>query len=102
MDNGSSLAYDAAAEEYVVTPDGGNPGDTFRLADNDFNFKSLKVNMVLRWEYAAGSTFYLVWTQDRIDNRNPGRFDLGRDVRSLLDAPGEHILMVKISQYFSL
>ncbi len=102
VDNGSSLAYDAAADEYVVTPDGADPGNTFRLDNRDFNFKSLKVNMVLRWEYAAGSTLYLVWTQDRIDNHHPGHFDLGRDVRSLLDAPGEHILMVKVSQYFSL
>ena len=32
----------------------------------------------------------------------PGRFDLDRDMRSLLDAPGEDIVMVKVSQYFSL
>ncbi|MCP4572855.1 MAG: carbohydrate binding family 9 domain-containing protein [bacterium] len=104
-DNGSSIVHDPAGDAdnpYLVTPDGADPANTFRLADRDFNFKSLKVNMVLRWEYAAGSTFYLVWTQDRVDTQNPGDFDLGRDTRSLLDAQGEHILMVKISQYFSL
>ena len=101
-DPGSAIAYDDAAGEYVVTPDTAAPDDTFRLGDNDFNFKSLRVNMVMRWEYAAGSTFYLVWTQDRVDTHHPGDFDLGRDVRSLLDAPGEHVLMVKVAQYFSL
>jgi hypothetical protein len=104
-DNGSSIAYDPAGDAdnpYLITPDGADPGNTFRLADRDFNFKSLKVNMVLRWEYGPGSTFYLVWTQDRVNLDRPGTFDLGRDVRSLLDAPGEHILMVKVSQYFSL
>ena len=105
QDNGSTIVYDPAGDAdypYLVTPDGGDPANTFRLADRNFNFKSLKVNMVLRWEYAAGSTFYLVWTQDRVNTENPGSFELGRDVRSLLDAPGEHILMVKISKYFSL
>ncbi len=105
QDNGSSIVYDTVGDPddpYLVTPDGGSPDNTFRLPDRDFNFKSLKVNMVLRWEYAAGSTVYLVWTQDRSDDQRPGQFDLSRDTRSLLDAQGEHILMVKVSQYFSL
>ncbi len=104
-DNGSSIVHDPdgdADNPWLVTPDGADPGNTFRLADEDFNFKSLKVNMVLRWEYTAGSTFFLVWTQDRVNFDHPGSFELGRDTRSLLDSPGEHILMVKISQYFSL
>src|SRR5439155_24423077 len=29
----------------------------------DFNFKSLRGNAVLRWEYLPGSTLYFVWTQ---------------------------------------
>lgn len=105
QDNGSTIVYDAEGDPdnpYLVTPDGSDPANTFRLPDQDFNFKSLKVNMVLRWEYAAGSTFYLVWTQDRVDTQDPGTFDLGRDTKSLLDAPGSDILMVKVSQYFSL
>ncbi|MGD9546487.1 MAG: DUF5916 domain-containing protein [Candidatus Krumholzibacteriia bacterium] len=105
QDGGSTLVYDPqgdADNPYLVTPPGGSGADAFRLADQDFNFKSLKINLVLRWEYAAGSTFFFVWTQDRANLDDPGRFDLGRDVRSLLDAPGEDIFMVKVSQYFSL
>ncbi|MCP4290523.1 MAG: carbohydrate binding family 9 domain-containing protein [bacterium] len=105
QDNGSSVDYRPDLDSnnpWVVTPDGSNPGNTFSLADRDFNFKSLKVNLVLRWEYGAGSTFYFVWTQDRADFENPGSFSLSRDAQSLLDAPGEDIFMVKISQYFSL
>ena len=44
------------------------------LRDRDFNFKSLKVNMVLRWEYGPGSTFFFVWTQDRMNFDDPGSF----------------------------
>jgi hypothetical protein len=105
VDNGSTAEYRAdmdSEERWLITPDGNAPGNTFTLADRDFSFKSLKVNMVLRWEYGAGSTFFLVWTQDRMNFDNPGSFDLGRDTRSLLDAPGENIFMVKVSQYFSL
>ena len=85
-----------------MTPDGSNPSNTFRLADEDFNFKSFKFNMVLRWEYAAGSTFFFVWTQDRLNFDDPGSYDLSRDAGSLFKAPGENIFMVKVSQYFSL
>jgi len=101
QDPGSSLVYEADADDpYLVSPAGG--GDDFRLPDRDFNLKSLKVNLVLRWEYGPGSTFYFVWTQDRADSAHPGSFDLGRDARALVDAPGEDIFMMKISQYFSL
>lgn len=105
QDNGSTIEYtpeDDPDYPWLVTPDGSNPSNQFRLADEDFNFKSWQVNMVLRWEYAAGSTFYFVWTQDRVNFDNPGSFDLRRDVRTLMDAPGENIFMVKVSQYFSL
>ena len=91
-----------ADNPWLITPDTSRPGDTFRLADGDFNLKSLKVNMVLRWEYGPGSTFFFVWTQDRADWQNPGSFDLGRDTRALLDAPGEDIFMVKLTKYFSI
>ena len=60
------------------------------------------IDRALPLALAFGSTVYVVWTQDRVDTRDPGSFDLDRDVRSLLDAPGEDILMVKISKYFSL
>jgi hypothetical protein len=39
----------------------------------DFSLSSLQVNMVMRWEYRAGSTIYLIWTQGRRerDEMNP-------------------------------
>ncbi len=107
QDNGSTVVLQPDEEDnpdqpWLVTPDGSDPTNTFRLADRDFNIKSLKVNMVLRWEYGAGSTFYFVWTQDRMNYDNPGSFDVGRDTRLLLKAPGDNIFMVKLSHYFSL
>ena len=33
----------------------------------DFNFRSLRGNAVLRWEWRPGSTLYLAWQQVRAD-----------------------------------
>jgi hypothetical protein len=84
---------------YVVDPDGAGPIEAYDLYDPDFNFKSLKVNLVLRWEYGPGSTFYLVWTQDRVDFQNPGDFEPSRDWDLLMEAPGDDIVMAKITTW---
>lgn len=34
-------------------------------ADQDFSYGAVNLNLVYRWEYRPGSTFYLVWTQSR-------------------------------------
>ena len=47
----------------VTQPDG-SPAE-FSIPFRDFNVRSIRSNMVLRWEYRAGSTLYLVWQQDR-------------------------------------
>jgi hypothetical protein len=92
------IRYDPSTATYVVAPGGGAPLLTF--SNPDFNWKSLRVNAVARWEYRPGSTLYLVWTQGRTNDANPGDFDLGRDVRDLLDAPADDVLMVKVSYRF--
>lgn len=52
-----------------VNADGGREvriGDsTFTLRNRDFNTLSFRSNVVLRWEWRPGSTFYAVWQQDR-------------------------------------
>jgi hypothetical protein len=69
--------------------------------DPDFNFKSLKVNAVYRWEWRLGSTLYVVWTQQREDFRDPGDFAFGRDARALFGAPADDVLLVKMSYWLS-
>jgi hypothetical protein len=67
----------------------------------DFNFKSLKVNAVYRWEWRLGSTLYVVWTEQRQDFANPGDFGFGRDARRLFGAPADDVLLVKVSYWLS-
>jgi len=102
LDQGSTITYDPSEAAYTIDPDGPGPIEPFELSDPNFNYKSLKVNVVLRWEFRPGSTFYLVWTQNREDDRDPGDFEPGRDFRSLLDAPGENIVMAKVTVWWSL
>jgi hypothetical protein len=42
----------------------GNPS-TFTVPFRDFNVRSALSNMVIRWEYRPGSTFFFVWQQNR-------------------------------------
>jgi hypothetical protein len=96
-----SIAYDADAGAYTVHPGDPATDRSFTFGNPDFNFKSLRVNAVYRWEFRPGSTFYLVWTQTREDYARPGQFALGPDTSSMFAAPGDHIVMAKISYWFS-
>src|SRR5690606_36591011 len=61
------LSYDAEEYEYGVDLDGDATSD-LSFENPDFNFKQLRTNAVLRWEYRPGSTFFLVWSQGRTDS----------------------------------
>lgn len=69
-------------------------------ANPDFNFKSFKANMVLRWEYIPGSLLYLVWTQNRSNFDNPGDYRFGRDMRSLFNEWSDNVVFLKLSYMF--
>ena len=38
---------------------------SFTLKNSDFNIRSFRSNVVLRWEWRPGSILYLVWQQNR-------------------------------------
>jgi hypothetical protein len=92
-----TLARDPTDSAYLVDPDGSGPAAAFRLADPNFNLKSLRVNAVARWEFRPGSTLYVVWTQRRQDEAHPGDFSFGRDARELFRSPSDDVLMVKVA-----
>lgn len=94
-----SVRYDAASDRYTVDPTG--DGRTFVVDNPDFNFKSLRVNAVFRWEFQPGSTAYVVWTQQREDEDGAGRVAFGPDVRRMFHAPSDNVLMVKVSYWLS-
>jgi hypothetical protein len=87
---------------FFVDPDGPGPAAEFSFEDPDFNFRSLRGNLVFRWEYLPGSTLFLVWTQDRNSTLARGDFDLGRDVDALLDADPDNIFLVKLTYWLGI
>jgi hypothetical protein len=101
--NGSTISYDEAGGAYTVDPDG--PAGTaapFDVGNPDFNYKSLRGTVVLRWEYRPGSLLYFVWTQNRADYAHPGDLRLGRDLGDLFSAPGDNIFLLKVSYRWSM
>jgi hypothetical protein len=80
---------------YVVT-DG---TDTFTIEPSDFNVVSFRSNLVLRWEYSPGSTLFLVWQQNRADDRDDGNpADLVRLMDSFA-ATGENFFAIKMTYW---
>ncbi len=96
-----AISHDASADAYLVDPDADGPGRSFAFANPDYNFKSLRVNAVFRWEWRLGSTVYAVWTQQREDDTTLGRREFGRDARAMLRAPSDNVFMVKVAYWFN-
>jgi hypothetical protein len=91
---------DDAGTRYVDFDDDGTADVTF--ADRDFNLRSLNSTAVLRWEYRPGSTFFLVWQHRQAERASVGDFDVGRDLRALVGAPSDDVLILKANIWLSL
>jgi len=88
-----AITYDAASATYTADP--GRGSGPFSFADPDFDYKSLRVNMVLRWEWRPGSALYAVWSQARDDSGRTGGLELGRDLDTLFAAAATNVVEVK-------
>ncbi len=96
-EGGSTISEQGGS--YTADPDGNGPASPISFNNPDFNFKSLRGNAVLRWEYLPGSTLYLVWTQNRSDDESIGEFKFNRALSRLWDAHPDNIFMVKLSYW---
>lgn len=85
-----------------VDPDGAGPAPSFFVSDQNFNFRSLIGNAVLRWEYRPGSTLFVVWQQNREATAPEGDFDFSRDVKGIFRAGPENVLAVKLTYWLGL
>ncbi len=97
IDNGSVLRYIDSSAQWYADPDGSGPAPSFTFANPDYNFKSLRGNLILRWEYLPGSTLYLVWTRQGANYDHPGIFDPLRDAGDLLGSASDNVFVVKAS-----
>ncbi|MEO8294038.1 MAG: DUF5916 domain-containing protein [Gemmatimonadota bacterium] len=72
--------------------------DQFTLAP-DFNVLSFRSNLVLRWEWRAGSTLFLVWQQNRSGFDDPTERARVGNLWSAFRAQGDNFLAVKVSYW---
>ena len=88
--------------EYVLDADRNPDTPALTFSNPDFNFRSLRGNAVLRWEYRPGSTVFLVWTQSRSSEDPVGDFQFRRDRSALFDARPDNIFLVKVNYWIGL
>ncbi|MEO6131310.1 MAG: hydrolase, partial [Saprospiraceae bacterium] len=74
----------------------------YSFSTPDFNFIQFRSNLVLRWEYVAGSEFYLVWSQ----GIEPNAYDdlstpiLHSLIDNVFDQQPHNIFLLKFSYRF--
>jgi hypothetical protein len=82
--------------------DPGDGGTSFTVPEQNFTIRSFRANAVLRWEWRAGSTLFVVWQQNRANDAALGSFRLGRDIDALFSGgESENVLAVKASYWLS-
>jgi uncharacterized protein DUF5916/cellulose/xylan binding protein with CBM9 domain len=73
---------------------GGDPGG--------FDFKQLRSNTVVRWEYRPGSTLFFVWQQGReLSSDVASDFNFGHDFKNLFSLHPNNTLLIKASYWFN-
>jgi hypothetical protein len=95
--DGTTLTRDSTGG-YVVT-DG---TQSFTLGDPDFDVRSLRSNVVLRWEWRPGSTLYLVWQQNRFQQERPTGNVGAAGLWEAFGAPGDNFVALKASYWLAV
>ncbi len=90
---GTTIARNADGSHTVTAN-----GRSFEIENEDFNVRSLRSNVVLRWEWRPGSALFLVWQQDQEADRPFGRVRPS-DLWDALSTRGDSFFAVKISYW---
>jgi hypothetical protein len=98
----NNISLNSADNTYTVDPDGQGPAAPFTFDNPDFNYRSLRGNAVLRWEYMPGSVLYLVWTQTRSDDPVNDEFNLRKSFSGLLDIHPDNIFVLKFTYWLDM
>ena len=101
LDEGTRSFIDPADGYRYLDFDGDGMPD-INFSDRDFNIQSLRMNVVLRWEYRPGSRVFLVWQQTRSERDENGTLDIGRDFGNLFGVESENIFIVKFNYWFGV
>jgi hypothetical protein len=70
--NGTTIVKSADGSYVVTDPGVGGSTASFSVPQLDYNVRSVRSNVVLRWEYRPGSTLFIVWQQNREGEESRG------------------------------
>jgi hypothetical protein len=98
----STIEYSETEDEYIINPDLSSNAEIYTFSNPDFNFKSLRGNLVLRYEMLPGTILYLVWSHDRTNDENAGNFNFKRDLTNLWKAETNNIFLLKFSYWLNV
>ncbi|MDZ7716441.1 MAG: DUF5916 domain-containing protein [Balneolaceae bacterium] len=73
--------------------------DVFDVPDPDFLTQSFRSSLVLRYQWRPGSTFFLVWQQNRSMSSDQNRFVEPGDLVDALGQTGDNIFAIKFTYW---
>ncbi len=67
----------------------------------DFTIRSLRTNLVFRWEYIPGSTLFVAWSQNRFTPISNPSFEAFSLLRDLFGDDMRNVLVVKLGYWLN-
>lgn len=97
--NPNQVYYESNLGLYSI--DDNNDGNIdFSFVNPDFNFRDLKSNLIVRWEYKPGSTLFLVWSHGRESIISDYNVPLINDAHDLMKSFPNNVFLLKFSYRF--
>lgn len=106
-----SVEVDEENNRYIIAPGDGyespNGFSAFALpytgsGTYNFNYRSLRGNAVLRWQWRPGSALFFVWQQTRDEYAPYDGFDAPGEVGEIFSAPLKNVFLFKVTYWFGL
>ncbi len=101
-DGNSTIEFDEEDNTYTVDPDGPGPAEPITFDNPDFSVRSLRSNLVIRWEYLPGSTLFLVWNHNRSGSSTDPSFDAWRQIKGAFTDAAQNTFLIKLNYWISL
>ena len=88
-------------DEYTADVDGAGPAAPVAFGNPDFRFRSLRSNLVVRWEYMPGSTLFVVWNHGQSGYASDPTFSLFDEIGNLFGDDQQNTFLVKVNYWLS-
>lgn len=99
--SGNEITYNSTDELYDIDENRDGAAD-YSVSNPNFNFRQFRSNLVIRWEYSAGSSVYFVWSQGITSSDSNGTFNYRDDMKNLFDVTPHNVFLIKLNYWISL